>query len=252
MKKYQFYFFLILTLLSFISCAGANSRTYSDIQASEAGGNLINKANTEYILQAGDIIDVKFFYNPELNERVTIRPDGKISLQLIDEVKAAGLAPSKLDEMLTERYSATIIRPEITVIVKEFAGQKVYVGGEVMGPRAVSLIGNMTALQAILNAGGFKETAYPGSVIIISKGPESLPVAREVDLAKVISGKSAENDVYLRPFDVIYVPKSPIANLNKFVDQYINKIIPSFVSAGFAYSVYKGKQTGTVETIPAK
>ena len=73
-----------------------------------------------YIIQPGDQLDIKFFYNPELNESVTVRPDGKISLQLVDEVQTAGLQPAELDEMLTRRYSQELKKPEVTVIVKSF------------------------------------------------------------------------------------------------------------------------------------
>jgi protein involved in polysaccharide export with SLBB domain len=202
----------------------------------------------EYILQAGDVIDIKFFYNPDLNERLSIRPDGRISLQLIDEVYVAGLSPAELDKILTERYSKTVVKPEITVIVKEFAGQEIYVGGEVMVPKAISLNGNMTALQAIVQAGGFRETANLGNVVRISKGPNNSPVALKINLTKVVSGESAERDIFLRPFDILYVPKSPIANVNKFVDQYINKIVPDFINVGFGYTRYRGK----VENIPVQ
>jgi len=84
-----------------------------------------------YIIQAGDQLDIKFFYNPELNDSVTVRPDGKISLQLVDEVQAAGQTPAQLDDFLTEKYAKELRKPVITVIVKSFASQRVYVGGEV-------------------------------------------------------------------------------------------------------------------------
>jgi protein involved in polysaccharide export with SLBB domain len=207
-----------------------------------------NETNSEYILHIGDVLDIKFFYNSELNELLPIRPDGMISLQLIDEVRAAGMTSSELDKILTEKYSVIFEKPEITVIVKDFGGQKVYVGGEVANPRVVSMVGNVTSLQAILDAGGFRETAQPDSVIIISKGEDNTPVVRKVNLKKVISGDPLGSDAFLRPFDIVYVPKSFIANVNKFVEQYIEGIVPDFLSGGFSYT----RQSGTVETIPAK
>jgi len=202
----------------------------------------LNRIDQEYILQAGDVLDIKFFYNSELNELLPIRPDGRISLQLIDEVKAAGITPSELDRVLTEKYSVILENPEIAVIVKEFGGHKAYIGGEVNNPSVISLVGNITALQAILNAGGFRETAQPSNIIIISKGPDNSATVRTVDLEKVISGDAEGTDLLLKPYDIVYVPKSQIANANKFVDQYINNIVPDFLSVGFSYTRYRGTQ----------
>ena len=102
-----------------------------------------------YVIHAGDQLDIKFFYNPELNESVTVRPDGKISLQLVDEIQAAGLQPSELDQRLTELYSHELKKPVLTVIVRSFTGQRVYVGGEVNRQGLITLQPGLTALQAV-------------------------------------------------------------------------------------------------------
>jgi protein involved in polysaccharide export with SLBB domain len=209
-------------------------------------------SSNEYVLQSGDVLEIKFYYNPELNEVLPIRPDGMISLQLVDEVKAAGLTPSQLDKLLTEKYSKIFLNPEISVIVKEFSGYKAYVGGEVKAPGIISVVGGPSVLQAIVNAGGFTEAAQPASVIIIRKDINNNTTVRKVNLSKVLSGESVENDIVLMPFDIVYVPKSLIANVNKFVDQYINNIVPDFVSVGFSYTRYRGKQTGTIKNVPVQ
>ncbi len=194
----------------------------------------------EYVIQTGDQLQVKFFYNPELNEDVTVRPDGKISLQLVDEVKAAGLSPSYLDQVLTQQYARELQKPQITVIVRSFTGQRVYVGGEVGRPGLINLVGSMTALQAVINAGGFKETAKPNGAIIIRKGPDNRPIPMRVDLGKVLYGEGAEADVQLQPYDIVYVPKTWIAKANKFVNQYIERLfLYRGVSFGFSYQINK-------------
>jgi hypothetical protein len=75
---------------------------------------------TPYRIQPGDSLDIKFFYNPELNELLVVRPDGYISLQLVNEVMVAGLEPKEVNEMLTEKYSQELRKPVVTVIVKSF------------------------------------------------------------------------------------------------------------------------------------
>lgn len=204
----------------------------------------------EYILQIGDIIEVKLLYNPELNDRVTIRPDGKVSFQLVDEVKAAGLTPAELKKILVENYSRLFSQPEVAVIVREFAGQKVYIGGEVVAPKVVPLSGEMTALQAIMDAGGLKETAYTKNIVIISKGPQGAPMARKVNLSGAIRGESPQDDIVLKPFDIIFVPKSRIAKVNRFVEQYIRNLIPATLTAGFSYAIFRTNQAGGIQVIP--
>ena len=179
----------------------------------------------DYRLRPGDQVQIKFFYHSDLNERLMIGPDGKISLQLVDDVLAAGLTASQLDEVLTKGYAKYLENYEITVIVREYSGLRVFVGGEVISPRFVSLKGNMTVLQSIFTAQGFKETAKPENVILVRKGPDNRPVAMAVDLASVMSGEQIENDIYLMPSDIVYVPKTSIAKAGKFVDQYFRRVL---------------------------
>ena len=183
------------------------------------------KKPPQYFIQPDDQLDIKFFYNPELNETVKVRPDGKISLQLVDEVHAAGLSPSQLDNVLTRQYARELKNPEIAVIVKSFAGQRVYVGGEVNRQGLIELTGGMTALQAVINAGGFKETAKPDAAILIRKGPNNEPLPMRIDLDNVVYEEGIVADIQLQPYDIVYVPKTWIANANKWVDQYISQLL---------------------------
>ena len=198
---------------------------------------------TQYLIQPDDELDIKFFYNPELNEAVTVRPDGKISLQLIDEIQAAGLTPSQLDRLLTRKYSRDLKKPEIAVIVKSFAGQRVYVGGEVMRGGLLTLPPGMTALQAVFKAGGFRETAQPAETLIIRKGPDARPVPLRIDLSEVMAAGDPNADFPLQPDDVVFVPKSAIAEANKFVRQYIEELfLFRGVSLGFSYEIHSDQQ----------
>lgn len=188
-----------------------------------------------YLIQPGDQLGIMFFFNPELNATVSVRPDGKISLQLVDDVQAAGLEPSQLDMALTQMYARELKEPEITVIVKSFTGQRVYVGGEVVNPRLVDLTAGMTTLQAIIDAGGFKETAKPEAVLVIRRGPDRRPIPLQVDLKQVIDGEALPEDFQLQPYDIVHVPKTWIAEANKFVNQYIERLLLyKGVSLGFA------------------
>ena len=185
-----------------------------------------------YSIQPGDQLDIKFFYNPELNETVTVRPDGMISLQLVDEVKAAGLRPSELDELLTDKYGKELRKPVLSVIVRTFAGYRIFVGGEVNRPGLFTLAPGMDPAQAVFQAGGLRETADPGSAIVIRKGAENKPVPIRLDLADYMEGESKAPYFQLQPNDIVYVPKSYIAKANKFVNQYIEEVAVPWLLAG--------------------
>jgi len=193
-----------------------------------------------YLIQPRDELDIKFFYNPELNETVTVRPDGKISLQLVDDLQAAGESPSQLDKMLTQAYARELKEPKITVIVRSFTGQQVFVGGEVNTQGVVEFTTGMTPLQAVINAGGFKETAKPEETIIIRKGQDNRPIPVRVDLENAYYGKNGATPFQLKPFDIVYVPKSTIAKANKFVEQYIQKLLLfRGFSVNFGYEIWR-------------
>jgi len=191
----------------------------------------------EYILQPYDVLDIKFFYNPNLNETVTIRPDGMISLQMIDEVRAAGFTPSQLDALLTQKYSLLLDQVMITVFVRSFNDQKIYVGGEVYSPRVIHLKERMNALQAVFMAGGFKPDADVSDVVIISRGPDQRPVARRVNLGKALKGGLTFEDYRLRSYDIVFVPKSSLAKASQFMT-HIYSFLPHQVFLAFDYDLH--------------
>jgi polysaccharide biosynthesis/export protein len=188
---------------------------------------------SEYVIQPGDQLEIKFFYNPELNELLTVRPDGRITLQLAQEVMAAGLTPAQLTVSLTNTYSKELANPGIAVIIRSFTSQRVYVDGEVNKPGMINLSSSMTVLQSIAEAGGFKNTARQGEVLIIRKSGEKKPLTIVVNLKDAIYGSDTGQDITLASYDIVYVPKSAIANINQFVDQYIRQNIP--VNFGLSY-----------------
>jgi protein involved in polysaccharide export with SLBB domain len=189
----------------------------------------------EYKLHVGDELDVKFFFNPDLNERLIVRPDGRISLQLVPEIVAAGMTPRELTDLLKQEYSKELSNPELTVIVRSFAAQVVFVGGEVEKPGELRLVGPLTILQAVSVAQGFKPTARMSEVIVIRRNPDRTPLVVAVNLQRAIDGSDLAQDLALTPYDIVFVPRSPIANLSKFVDQYLRQNIP--INFSIAYRI---------------
>lgn len=179
-----------------------------------------------YVLQVGDELAIKFYTNPELNEDVKVRSDGMISLQLVDDVQASGLTPSQLDAELTKRYTGELADPQISVIVKTPGGERVYVAGEVGKQGVLPLVGGMTLYQALQDAGGFTETAHRKQVLLIRKGADGIPVGKVIDVRPVEDGENPALDLPLRPLDIVFVPRSKIADVDLFVKQYIRDALP--------------------------
>lgn len=219
---------------SFAGCAGgpAAQPRIADAPGSEGAKlyptlaeNPVPQADP-YVLQVGDELAIKFYTNPELNEDVKIRPDGMISLQLIDDVPAAGRSPADLDAELTRRYTGELADPQISVIVRTAGGHRMYVDGEVTKPGVVEVLGGMTLYQAIAMAGGLTDNAHRKQVILIRRGPDGQPVGRSIDVRGIQRGSNPGSDVPVRPLDIVYVPKSKVATLDLFVKQYIRDALP--------------------------
>lgn len=203
------------------------------------------EATQTYRLQVNDLLEVKFWNLEELDSRVRIRPDGKISLPYVDDVLAAGLTPQELDTQLVSLYSTELANPEITVIVDE-TGAQVYVGGEVPNEGPVPLTGRLTLLQAVQSAGGFLTTARRREVLLIRRPPDGEPIARSVDLRKVLSGEDPTRDLTLENSDIVFVPRTKIANVNLFVQQYINQILPiQGIATGVALETIRDSNTSS-------
>lgn len=236
MKKHCRYsaisFSLLCTLILLIGCASA---VKDPIAIDSALVMTPDNPAPEYRIQSGDQLDIKFYYNPDLNEQVTVRPDGRISLQLAKEITAAGMTPAKLDEFLTAIYAEELEAPEIAVIVRSFTAQRVYVDGEVNRPGLVSLVPPMSVVQTLSQAGGLKDTARLSEVVIIRRGADSKPVHLVINLEKIMDGTDKIHDIVLQPSDIVFIPKSHIANINQWIDLYLRRNIP--VPFGFGISL---------------
>jgi protein involved in polysaccharide export with SLBB domain len=218
---------VLLGLMFTLLLGACGSAVVKPASLEQANAISARAAGGEYRLQPGDELDIRFYYNPELNNSVLVRPDGRISLPLANEVQAAGLTPAALSQQLRTAYGQSLRRPELTVIVRSFNSQKVFVGGEVASPGVIQALGPLTVLQSVTQAGGFKETARLGEVLVIRRDPATPePIVIPVNLASVVDGSQTNQDIALMPFDVVYVPKTPVANVNKFVDQYLRQNIP--------------------------
>lgn len=226
-----------IVVLLLMTGACAPNRVVAPIPSSELDVEARNFFKGEYVILPGDTLDVRFLYNPEFNElALPVRPDGRISLQLAPEIMAAGLTPTQLCGVLSQKYSTELKKPDSAVIVRSFGGQRIFIDGEVAGPQHLDLTRPTTIMQAIAMTGGLRETARLSNVIIIRPDFNGKPVGTMVDLRKVIDGTDFSQNIYLKPLDIVYVPKSNIARVDKFVAEYITSLIPGLANLSpYAY-----------------
>lgn len=188
-----------------------------------------------YRIQVGDVLGIRLMLNPELNEEVTVRPDGHISTTVIQDEVAYGRTIPDLIASLTRAYSAELRSPKLNVVVRSFAPTRTYVGGEVNSPGEFVTVGpTLTLAQAIARAGGLKiMTGDENKIFIIRRGPGDVPQFLSVRFNDVMWGRDPAADVRLAPYDVVFVSRSGIAEVYRFFNQYLLQFVP--VSWGFTY-----------------
>lgn len=189
-----------------------------------------------YVIQLGDELHVRFHYQPEMDEQLPVRPDGRISLGATGELDAVGLTPVELEQRIVEHSRRRLRDPVVTVIVTKTGEQRVYVGGEVGRPGYVVLRPDMTLLQAVVQSGDFRKTARLDSVLLLSPGANGKVNAARINVEQVVEHGVSER-VRLRPNDVVYVPSTWIANMDVVVDQWVRGLIPALPRVGVGYSL---------------
>ena len=163
-------------------------------------------ANTssDYVIGSEDTLHVSVWKEPDLTATLPVRPDGKISLPLLNDVQAAGLTPMQLADSLTAKLRKYIAEPQVTVVVTLMNSQKVFLLGEVLHTGAVPLLPNMTVLQ-VLSTAGFSQFANTKNIYVLrteNGKQEKLPF----NYKAVIKGEHMEQNIFLKPGDTVVVP----------------------------------------------
>ncbi len=246
---------ILLPLLGEVAAGLTVAELHRDISARLQ--DFIRRTGYGNILKEGDYFDLRFIYNPELNLGLRIPAGGIVSLPVIGKIKAQGKTPEELRQELIAAYRRHIKKPDIALLVGEntarkihaepeyltvtltrATAQEVFVGGEINAPRQVQLDGHLTALQAIMRAGGPKDSADLSRVVILRRGKFARPEWIQTNLKAPLEGQSLENDLALRGGDVVLVPKTGIAKLNQWVREYIRDLLPIPGSFGINLQYY--------------
>ena len=233
--------FLILAVWSliFLGCAGTQSSLpdrMNDLNAASSGisNNLSTPVNVdtapppEYRIGVLDELEIRVRYHERLNVVEKVRPDGRITLEDIGDIHVAGMTPSTLDSLVTKAYAEIVHAPEVTVFVRSFANLAVYALGEVDHPGIVEMKPKMTVLQVVAAAGGPIRGAQMSSVIMLRRDKMGTLNAVRLDLRGGMLKHAVYQDNYVQPEDIIYVPKTFIANVNDFLTQVYEGLFPPF------------------------
>jgi polysaccharide export outer membrane protein len=178
-----------------------------------------SERNPRYRLQPTDVVEVHFRYTPEYDQTVTIQPDGFAALPIVGDLRLQGLTVEEAKTAVVDRASLRLRDPEVTVVLKEFEKPYLVVGGEVANPGRFDMRGQLTALQAIAMAGGFRNgSAKHSQVILYRRVGSDLARAELLDLKKAMNPRTApEPLVDLRSGDLLVVPQNRVSKIERYV-----------------------------------
>ena len=215
-------FILAVFIISFLCLS-----TVSFAQVKESATVEKLPANN-YRIHQGDKLSVKFLYQPELNETsLVVRPDGFISLQMIDDLHVEGLTVSELKKRLEKEYEEILLDPAITVTVLEFVAPRVFIGGQVNKPGRYDLRDGQTLVQVIFLAGGFTRDANRKMIVHARPDGKGEWQIKSANVMNILNQKGTEKDLTLEDGDYIFIPESKISQLNKAVEGF-RGLLPKF------------------------
>jgi polysaccharide export outer membrane protein len=170
-----------------------------------------------YQLVSGDVLDVIYRYTPEFNQTVTIQPDGYVLLEIVGDIKIGGLTLEQTRQKIVQKASVRLKDPEVTLLLKEFQKPYFVVSGEVAQTGKFEMRESITALQAVMMAGGFKESAKVSQIVVFRKLNAEFAEVKTLNLKKVKKTSDLENDLTLASGDIIFVPRNTFSKIEKFV-----------------------------------
>jgi polysaccharide export outer membrane protein len=204
------YFLLVIVLLACPLSLAAQTQT-------QPPPRLTTVTEERYRLQPGDVLEVQFRYSPEFNQTVTVQPDGYITMEIGGDLKVAGSTVEQTKQAILRQAGARLQDPVATVILKEFQKPYFVVAGEVGTPGKMEMRERVTALQAVMLAGGMKETAKSSQVIVYRQINSDYAEVKLLNLKSIKKTSDLENDLTLQAGDVVYVPRDKISKIERFV-----------------------------------
>jgi len=200
-------------------------------RAQEQAPALTVRTEERYALTPGDVLDIQFRYTPEFNQTLTVQPDGYISLEVGGDVKVSGRNLQEVRSLILAKARQRLESPEVIVVLKEFQKPYVVVAGEVNQPGKIELREKLTALQAVLLAGGMKESAKSSQVLVFKRLNADTAEVKVLNFKTLKRTSDLENDLTLEAGDMILVPRNRISKIERYVRiaslaTFLNPLIP--------------------------
>lgn len=202
--------FLLIAICMLASAATAMAQQ-------ERAPRLTTVTEERYRLTPGDVLEVQFRYSPEFNQTVTVQPDGYISLEIGGDLKVAGLTVEQTRAAILRKASTRLQDPVATIVLKEFQKPYFVIAGEVALPGKIEMRERVTALQAIMLAGGMKEAARSSQVVVFRRINSDTAEVKLLNLKDIRRTADLENDLTLQPGDMVYVPRDKISKIERFI-----------------------------------
>jgi polysaccharide export outer membrane protein len=171
-----------------------------------------------YTLHPGDTVELALRFTPEYNQTLTVQPDGYITVNLIGDVQISGLTLEQAHDEIVKKLAVRLNDPELNLVLKDFQHPYVVVGGEVQQPGKIELRQNMTAMQAVVLAGGFKSTARDTRIVVFRHIDSEKGEVRVLNLHKIQDTKSLERDMALQAGDMILIPPNRVATFSRYME----------------------------------
>jgi len=185
--------------------------------AQEADRPELHRRNPRYQLGKDDVLQLNFALTPDLNETVTVQPDGYITLLSVGDLHVEGQTIPEVTESIRLAYAKTLHNPIINVRLMDFEKPYFIVGGEVGHPGKFELRGDTTLTQAVAIAGGFTEASKHSQVWLFRRVSNDWAESHQFNLKEMLKTGNLHEDAYLRPGDMLYVPKNTISKIKRFI-----------------------------------
>ena len=199
-------FSLLFAMLALSTGGAAGEQRGSEPPAATSGAAATAPAlPASYLIGPNDVLSILFWIDKNMSADVTVRPDGKISLPLLNDVQAAGLTPAQLRVQLTESAKQYVSDPNVTIVVRQINSRKVFITGQVQKPGPYTLGGATTVLQLIATAGGVLEYAHKDKIIVM-RTENGRQMSFPFDYKGVIARKNLKQNIELKPGDTVIVP----------------------------------------------
>jgi polysaccharide export outer membrane protein len=191
-------------------------------QTSQAKDPVLEERHPRYVLQREDVLALTFPLSPELNQTLTVQPDGYINLQNAGSVYAQGLTAPELVLAVKKAYTGILHDPIVDVDIQDFQKPFFIVTGQVGKPGQYELRADITVAEALAIAGGMTMTTAKTQVFLFHRTPENWFEVKKVNMKDILHGKNVNEDAMIQPGDMVYVPEKFIANFRKYVPYSLN------------------------------